>query len=86
MNEVERFKQIKEKIQTLSSQKIRLDERYQNQRAKLDDLLKEITAKGFDPQKLSETREAKETELKSLLDEIEMEANKVESELKSIEA
>jgi hypothetical protein len=86
MNEVERFKSIKEDIDRLSGQKIRLDERYQNQRQKLDELLKEIAAKGFDPQKLSEIREEKETELKKLLDELEQSVQKVEEELKAIEA
>lgn len=85
MEELERFKELKENIDTLSAKKIRLDERYQNQRAQLDSLLKEIKNKGFDPQKLSETRKEKEEELRKLLSKLEEETKEVSTKLAEIE-
>lgn len=85
MEELERFKNLKQKIEGLSAKKIRLDERYQNQRTQLDNLLKEIKGKGFDPQKLSETRKEKEEELRQLLSKLEEETQEVSTKLAEIE-
>ena len=42
MTEVERFIELKNKIETLSNEKIRFEERHKNERSKLEALVKEI--------------------------------------------
>jgi len=85
MDEIERFKKIQDNIEEISSKKIRLDERYRAQRAQLESLISEITSKGFDPKKLSETRQQKEEELKQLLDKLEKDIFDLNEKLKAIE-
>jgi hypothetical protein len=85
MDAIQKFKDLKEKIDVLSNEKIRIDERYKSERGKLEKLLKEITAKGYDPTKLSETRALKEKELEKALADIEIKVNEVSSKLNLIE-
>lgn len=85
MDNVQRFKDLKEKIDTLSTEKIRIDERYKTERGKLEKLLKEIQGKGYDPTKLSETKALKEKELQAALADLETKVNEISSKLSSIE-
>jgi len=85
MDNVQRFKDLKEKIDTLSTEKIRIDERYKTERGKLEKLLKEIQGKGYDPTKLSETKVLKEKELQATLTDLETKVNEISSKLSSIE-
>ena len=80
----QRYIQIKEKIASLNTQKIRLDERFKAEKEKLEKLLKEITDKGYDPKKLPEIRAEKEDELKSLLDDLEKKTKEAEEKLNAI--
>lgn len=77
MDNAERFKEVTQKIGDLSSRKIRLEERLKSEKAQLEKLLKEVTDKGYDPKKLTETRKEKEAEL-------EKQFNSIEAELKDL--
>ena len=85
MNEVERFKKAKEEIDNLSDKKIRLEERFKNEKQRLEELISEISDKGYDPKKLTEIREKKETELKDLLEKLEASINETSKKLNLIE-
>ena len=85
MDEIQRFAEIKGKIDKVSESKIRLEERFKNEREKLDILIKEIQAKGYDPTKLAETKNTKAQELKKIMDEIEIEVNNIVKKLSEIE-
>lgn len=86
MDEVQRFTELKDKIEKLSSDKIRLEERFKNEREKLEKLVKEITAKGYDPTKLAEVKAEKEKELEKSLSELEEKVEKVSENISKIEA
>ena len=85
MDAVQKFKDLKEKIDKLSTEKIRVDERYKTERGKLEKLLKEIQGKGYDPTKLSETKVLKEKELQATLTDLETKVNEISSKLSLIE-
>ena len=68
---VRRFKTLMDSKTALSEKKVRLEERHKTEREKLEALVKEITAKGYDPQRLAEIRDEKEKELTKLLGEKE---------------
>ena len=85
MDQVQRFMAVQEKIKTLSGEKIRIDERYKAETTKLEKLIGEIKAKGYDPTKLSEIKDAKEKELEKSLAELEQSVMGVSNKLKEIE-
>ncbi len=85
MNETERYQKIKEDVNTISNQKIRLEERFNNEKINLEKLLKEIKKKGYDPKKLSSIREEKENELQKLLTDLEKEVEETKQKLNLIE-
>jgi threonine dehydrogenase-like Zn-dependent dehydrogenase len=85
MNEVQKFTELKESVADISDQKIRIEERFKNCKSQLEKLLKEITDKGYDPKKLSETRTEKEAKLKKALEELEEKVQKAKSKLDEIE-
>lgn len=85
MDEVQRFTAIKEKTAKASESKIRLEERYKNEREKLEAMIKEIQAKGYDPAKLAETKNAKALELKGVLDALEKDVEELLLKLSTIE-
>jgi hypothetical protein len=86
MDEIQRFTAIKEKVAKVSESKIRLEERYKNEREKLEALIKDIQAKGYDPTKLADTKSTKTAELKGILDTLETEVNDLCQKLSSIES
>ena len=85
MNEVERFQKLEESIDSLKSRKIRLEERFNAKREKLEALVNEITEKGYDPKNLATIKQEKEEELKRVLDEIEKSVEEVAEKLNAIE-
>ena len=85
MDETARFKKIKDEISNLSDQKIRLEERFKNEKANLEKLLKEIKDKGYDPKKLSEIRKEKEESLQELLTSMEKSVEETKQKLNLIE-
>jgi chromosome segregation ATPase len=85
MDEIQRFTAIKEKLDKLEKDKIRIEERFNNEKSKLDEVLKEISAKGYDPNKLSEILAAKQTELNAVLTEIEKTTAEITQQISSIE-
>ena len=85
MEETERFKKIKNDLGNISDQKIRLEERFKNEKTSLEKLLKEITGKGYEPKKLSETRKEKEVLAEKLLTKLETEVEETKQKLNLIE-
>jgi len=68
---ITRFKTVTETRSTLLDKKVRAEERHKTELERLESLVKEITAKGYDPQKLAEILEEKTAELNTLLEEKE---------------
>lgn len=85
MDETARFLAIKSRIDTLSDEKIRVEERFKTEKKNLEALLKEITGKGWDPKKLSELKAQKEQELKEGLDKLDKMVSATEMKIKRIE-
>ena len=86
MDEIQRYTALKEKIDSLNTEKIRIEERHKNSREKLDKLLKEIAEKGYDPMKLSELKVSLEADLKKSLDELSVKVTEISGKLSTIEA
>ena len=84
-DEVQRFTELQTKIKDLSDNRIRVEEKYKNEREKLEALLKEIADKGYDPTKLAEIKATKEAELKKSLEELEKTVEEVSTKLSAIE-
>lgn len=82
---MEKFKELKETISVISDKKIRLEERFKNEKTNLEKLLAEITEKGYDPKKLTETRKEKEKSLKEQLEELETKVSETQEKLNLIE-
>ncbi|RKY82557.1 hypothetical protein DRQ07_00990 [candidate division KSB1 bacterium] len=85
MNEIEKFKELKEAVTTISDKKIRIEERYKNLTEQLEKLIKEIKDKGYDPKKLNEIKTEKETALKKQLEELEIKVTEAQNKLDEIE-
>jgi hypothetical protein len=85
MDDTQRFTKIKEDINQMSDQKIRLEERFKTEKANLEKLLTEINEKGYDPKKLTEIREEKEKQLEKLLGELETQVQETQEKLNLIE-
>jgi hypothetical protein len=85
MDETTRFKKIKDDLNELSNQKIRLEERFKNEKTILEKLLKEIKDKGYDPKKLSEIRKEKEDTLQKILTDLEKNITETKQKLNLIE-
>lgn len=86
MDDIQKFTELKTTIANLSDKKIRLEERFNNEKERLEKLLAEITGKGYDPKKLSEIRKQKEEELKTLLDTLNSKVEETQTKLNEIEA
>ena len=85
MNELQKFTELKGKIDDLSNRKIRLEERLKNEKERLEKLIKEISDKGYDPRKLTEIKTGKEKELKETLDQLEALVTEISTKLTAIE-
>lgn len=85
-DDIERFKELSDRVSELDEKKIRLEEQYKNKKETLTALLKEIKDAGFDPSKLKETIAEKEGQLKNQIAAFEQEVEKVSSMIAKIEA
>lgn len=85
MDETQRFLKIKDSIKDISGRKIRLEERFNSEKERLEKLLKEISDKGYDPKNLGEIRKTKETELATSLAALETMVSDAELKLDAIE-
>ena len=85
MTEVERFNTIKSKVSDLTNRQIRLEERYKNEKERLEKLLKEVVDKGYDPKNLSEIRKTKEAELAKMLERLDADIKDIETKIVAIE-
>ena len=84
-SEIERFENVKKKLNDLSNKKIRIEERLSNEKSALEGLLAEITGKGYDPKNLAATRQEKQNEVNELLKKLETGVEEAEKKLQSIE-
>jgi len=82
---IKRFKAVTEAKATLTEKKVRAEERHKTERERLEALVKEITAKGYDPKKLSEILEQKTEELTKLLAEKETGMKAASEKLQALE-
>lgn len=85
MNEIDRYKKLDEEIQRLKGEKIRFEERFNNKKQRLEQLISEITEKGYNPKNLASIKEEKENELNKILEEIEEGVKKITEKLNTIE-
>ena len=83
--DIQKFTKLKSQIDSISADKIRIEERHKNERENLERLLKEITSRGYDPTKLSELKVATEADLKKVLDELQAKVNDILDKLSQIE-
>lgn len=83
--EVQQFTSLKKDIQDISERKIRIEERFKREKEQLEKLLNEIQAKGYDPKKITETRQEKEAQLKTKLEELEKKVKDTQDKLSKIE-
>jgi septal ring factor EnvC (AmiA/AmiB activator) len=86
MTDLEKFVSLKGSIKELSDKKIRLEERFKSEKDRLEKLLAEIQAKGYDPKRLSEIRKEKEDLLKTKLEELSSKVKETMDKLIAIEA
>jgi len=82
----EKFMSLKERVKTVSDQKIRLEERFKAETAQLEKLIKDITDKGYDPKKLSDIRKDKEAQLTALIQDLEKRLREAEKKISEINA
>jgi len=86
MDALQKFNDLKKKISNLSDLKIRYEERYKTEMSNLENLVKEIKAKGYDPQNLTKIKKEKEEQLQALLNELELATKEASEKLSQIEA
>lgn len=86
MDDIQKFTELKTAIVDISNKKIRLEERFNNEKDRLEKLLTQITAKGYDPKKLSEIRKQKEDELKTMIENLQEKIQETKTQLNLIEA
>jgi predicted nucleic acid-binding Zn-ribbon protein len=84
-DQVERFMELKKQADSFNQNKIRIEERLRNERQNLEQLVKEINAKGFDPAKLSEIKEKLEQDLKLDLENFERLMTETTEKIKVLE-
>jgi len=84
-DQVKKFMELKEQADLFNQNKIRIEERLRNERENLEQLVKEIQSKGFDPSKLSEIKEKLEKELKTDLENFEKLISETTEKVKSLE-
>lgn len=85
MDETKRFQNIKNEISDISDQKIRLEERFNNEETILKKLLAEIKKEGYEPKKLTTIRKEKEELLQNLLKGLESKVTETKQKLNAIE-
>jgi uncharacterized Fe-S cluster-containing radical SAM superfamily protein len=86
MDEVQEFMMLKKSIAELSDKKIRVEERFKNEKARLEKILTEVTAKGYDPKNISEIRKQKQDLFKTQVEKLKSQVQETENKLNLIEA
>lgn len=84
-DEVERYKKLDKEIQDLKGEKIRFEERFNNKKQRLEQLINEITEKGYDPKNLSSIRDEKKEKLNKILEKLEKDTKEISEKLNNIE-
>jgi predicted nucleic acid-binding Zn-ribbon protein len=84
-DQIEKFVKLKEQVDSMSQDKIRVEERLRNERQNLEKIVKEIEAKGLDPKNLSEIKSKLEKELVADLEALEKGINEASEKLKALE-
>lgn len=84
-SEIERFEDVKRRLNKVSDRKIRVEEHLKREKSSLKDLVAEIESKGYDPKNLAEVRDKKREEIDRLLKELEAGVEEAEKKLQSIE-
>jgi uncharacterized protein (UPF0335 family) len=84
-DQIERFKELNDKLKTMSEKKIRLEENFKTKKQTLTDLVKEIKEAGYDPRNLGEVIQEKEKSLKEAISTFEQELQTVSTQLTEIE-
>lgn len=84
-DQIERFRELNDKLKTLSEKKIRLEEQFKSKKQALTDLVTEIKNAGYDPKNLGVVIKEKEEALKTAISSFEGELQKVSGLLTQIE-
>ncbi len=84
-DQIERFRELNDKLKGLSEKKIRLEEQYKSKKEALTNLVKEIKDAGYDPKNLGVVIKEKEESLKTAISTFEEELQKVSEQLTQIE-
>lgn len=84
-DQIERFRELSDKLKNLSEKKIRLEEQFKSKKAALTELVKEIKDAGYDPKNLGEVIKEKEEALKNAIGTFEQELQTVSTQLAEIE-
>lgn len=84
-DQIERFRELNDKLKGLSEKKIRLEEQYKSKKEALTNLVKEIKDAGYDPKNLGTVIKEKEESLKTAISSFEGELQKVSEQLSEIE-
>jgi uncharacterized protein (UPF0335 family) len=84
-DQIERFRELNDKLKTMSEKKIRLEENFKTKKQALTDLVKEIKDAGYDPRNLGEVILEKENSLKGAISTFEQELQAVSTQLAEIE-
>jgi hypothetical protein len=85
MDEIQEFKNLKALVAELSDKKIRVEERFKSEKARLEKILTEIAAKGYDPKKITEIRKQQEDLFNSLVEKLRIKVQETKEKLNLIE-
>ena len=85
MDEVQEFMTLKKNIADLSDKKIRVEERFKNEKARLEKILTEVSAKGYDPKNISEIRKQKQELFKNQVEKLRVQVQETQDKLNLIE-
>lgn len=84
-DQIDRFRELNDKLKVLSEKKIRLEEQYKSKKEALTNLITEIKTAGFDPKNLGAVIKEKEEALKTAIGSFEGELQKVSELLTQVE-
>jgi hypothetical protein len=85
MDEIQEFKNLKTLVAELSDKKIRVEERFKAEKARLEKVLTEITAQGYDPKKITEIRKQQQELFKSHVEKLRAKVQETKEKLNLIE-
>jgi chromosome segregation ATPase len=85
-DQIELFRELNDKLNSLNEKKIRFEEQLKSKKKDFISLRKEIEDAGYDPTKLSVIKKEKEDQVKVDIENFEKKVNKVSEQLSEIEA